>query len=67
MPRGLLYYTNYSGTGNTLNANLPIVRRMILDSLCYCQSHHFSWCGFRILASRDEGDIRSRILLNASG
>jgi isoamylase len=28
-------YANYSGTGNTLNANHPIVRRMILDSLCY--------------------------------
>ncbi len=29
------YYANYSGTGNTLNANQPIVRRMILDSLRY--------------------------------
>jgi len=29
------YYANYSGTGNTLNANNPIVRRMILDSLRY--------------------------------
>ena len=28
-------YANYSGTGNTLNANHPIVRRMVLDSLCY--------------------------------
>src|SRR5262245_26890757 len=28
-------YTNYSGTGNTLNANHQIVRRMILDSLRY--------------------------------
>jgi glycogen operon protein len=28
-------YGNYSGTGNTLNANNPIVRRMILDSLRY--------------------------------
>ncbi|MCB9137171.1 MAG: glycogen debranching protein GlgX [Caldilineaceae bacterium] len=26
-------YANYSGTGNTLNTNHPIVRRMILDSL----------------------------------
>lgn len=26
-------YANYSGTGNTLQANHPIVRRMILDSL----------------------------------
>jgi isoamylase len=28
-------YANYSGTGNTLNGNDPIVRRMILDSLRY--------------------------------
>ena len=28
-------YANYSGTGNTLDANHPIVRRMILDSLRY--------------------------------
>ena len=28
-------YANYSGTGNTLNANQAIVRRMILDSLRY--------------------------------
>ena len=29
------FYANYSGTGNTLNANHPIVRRMIIDSLRY--------------------------------
>jgi len=29
------HYTNYSGTGNTLKANHPVVRRMILDSLRY--------------------------------
>jgi glycogen operon protein len=28
-------YANYSGTGNTLNADSPIVRRLILDSLRY--------------------------------
>jgi isoamylase len=28
-------YANFSGTGNTVNANHPIVRRMILDSLRY--------------------------------
>jgi len=28
-------YANYSGTGNTLNANHPIVRRMIVNSLRY--------------------------------
>src|SRR6202034_159513 len=28
-------YANYSGTGNTLNGNHPVVRRMIVDSLRY--------------------------------
>src|SRR5215471_6718486 len=28
-------YANYSGTGNTLNANQPVVRRMIVDNLQY--------------------------------
>lgn len=28
-------YANFSGTGNTLNANHPIVRRLVLDSLRY--------------------------------
>jgi isoamylase len=32
-------YANYSGTGNALNANHPIVRRMIVDSLCYWVEH----------------------------
>src|SRR5258708_6424034 len=45
-------YANYSGTGNTLNANHPIVRRMIVDSLRYwVQEMHVD--GFRVdLASR---------------
>lgn len=51
------YYANYSGCGNTLNANNSIVRRMIMDSLCYWVSEmHVD--GFRFdLASaltRDE-------------
>jgi glycogen operon protein len=29
------WYDNFSGTGNTLNANHPVVRRMIVDSLRY--------------------------------
>ncbi|TWU66045.1 Glycogen debranching enzyme [Crateriforma conspicua] len=29
------HYANYTGCGNTLNANHPIVRRMIVDSLRY--------------------------------
>jgi len=28
-------YANYSGAGNTLNTNHPVVRRMIVDSLRY--------------------------------
>jgi len=39
-------YANYSGTGNTLNANQPVVRRMILDCLRYwVQEMHVD--GFR--------------------
>jgi glycogen operon protein len=50
-------YANYTGTGNTLNANESVVRRMILDSLRYWVAHmHVD--GFRFdLASvltRDE-------------
>jgi glycogen operon protein len=29
------YYNNYSGCGNTLNCNHPVVKRLILDSLRY--------------------------------
>jgi glycogen operon protein len=51
-------YANYSGTGNTLNSNNSIVRRMVLDSLRYwVEAMHVD--GFRFdLASildRDEG------------
>ena len=35
LDRDRSHYSNYSGTGNTLNANQPIVRRLILDSLRY--------------------------------
>jgi len=50
-------YANYTGTGNTLNANESVVRRLILDSLRYWVAHmHVD--GFRFdLASvltRDE-------------
>jgi isoamylase len=33
------WYANYTGCGNTLNANHPIVRRMIVDSLRYWVEH----------------------------
>jgi isoamylase len=35
LERGGSRYANYSGCGNTLNANHPIVRRLIVDSLRY--------------------------------
>jgi len=54
-------YANYSGTGNTLNANHPIVRRMIMDSLRYwVEEMHVD--GFRfdlasILARDQSGNV----------
>ena len=50
-------YANYSGTGNTLNANQAIVRRMILDSLRYWVAEmHVDGFRFDLAAilSRDE-------------
>jgi isoamylase len=57
-------YSNYSGTGNTLNADHPIVRRMILDSLRYwVQEMHVD--GFRFdLASILARDSRGNVLSN---
>lgn len=34
-PENKRYYFDYTGTGNTLNANLPSVLRLIMDSLRY--------------------------------
>ena len=57
-------YANYSGTGNTLNANHPIVRRMIVDSLRYwVEAMHID--GFRFdlasILNRDEsGNVLPR-------
>jgi len=54
-------YANYSGTGNTLNANHPIVRRMIVDCLRYwVETMHVD--GFRfdlasILARDPSGQV----------
>ena len=56
-------YANFSGTGNTLNANHPIVRRMIIDSLRYwVEEMHVD--GFRfdlasILARDSSGQVMS--------
>jgi glycogen operon protein len=51
------WYSNYTGTGNTLNANHPIVRRLIVDSLRYwVEEMHVD--GFRFdlasILSRDQ-------------
>ena len=52
-------YANYTGTGNTLNANHPIVRRMIVDSLRYwVQEMHVD--GFRF-------DLASILARDTSG
>jgi glycogen operon protein len=50
-------YSNFSGTGNTVNANHSVVRRLIVDSLVYWVTHmHVD--GFRFdlasILSRDE-------------
>lgn len=57
-------YANYSGTGNSLNANHPVVRRMILDSLRYWVGEmHVD--GFRFdLASILARDCTGRVLQN---
>ena len=57
-------YANYSGTGNTLNANQSQVRRMILDSLHYwVEEMHVD--GFRFdLASILSRDEQGRPLAN---
>ena len=52
-------YANYTGTGNTLNANHPIVRRLIVDSLRYwVEAMHVD--GFRF-------DLASILVRDASG
>jgi glycogen operon protein len=57
-------YANYSGTGNTLNANHPIVRRMILDSLRHwVEEMHVD--GFRFdLASILSRDASGQVMPN---
>lgn len=57
-------YANYSGTGNTLNANHSIVRRMVLDSVRYwVEEMHVD--GFRFdLASILARDSRGHVLPN---
>ena len=57
LERDRIHYSNYTGTGNTMNGNQPIVRRLIQDSLRYWVQHmHVD--GFRFdlasILSRDE-------------
>jgi isoamylase len=58
------WYANYTGCGNTLNGNHPIVRRMIVDSLRYWVEHmHVD--GFRFdLASILSRDVNGEPLPN---
>jgi glycogen operon protein len=58
------HYANYSGTGNTLNANHTIVRRMIVDSLRYwVEEMHVD--GFRFdLASILSRDSSGHVMSN---
>jgi isoamylase len=50
-------YANYSGTGNTLNANHPIVRRMIVDSLRYwVKEMHVDGFRFDLAAILERGE-----------
>ena len=57
-------YANFTGTGNTLNANHPVVRRMIVDSLRYwVEEMHVD--GFRFdLASILARDSSGAVMAN---
>ena len=61
LDKDLSRYANFTGTGNTLNANHPVVRRMIVDSLRYwVEEMHVD--GFRfdlasILARDESGNV----------
>ena len=64
LEQGGARYADYTGCGNTLNANHPVVRRMILDSLRYWVTEmHVD--GFRFdLASILARDASGRVLPN---
>jgi isoamylase len=50
-------YANYTGTGNTLNGNHPIVRRMIIDSLRYWVGEmHVDGFRFDLASVLDRGE-----------
>jgi glycogen operon protein len=62
LERDRSWYSNFTGTGNTLNANHPIVRRLIVDSLRYwVEEMHVD--GFRFdLASILSRDARGWVM-----
>jgi len=64
LEQGGARYADYTGCGNTLNANNPVVRRMIVDSLRYWVSEmHVD--GFRFdLASILSRDSKGQVLPN---
>ena len=63
-PENKQYYNDYTGTGNTLNTNHSVVRRMVIDCLCHWVSEmHID--GFRFdLASVLARDERGNFLEN---
>ncbi len=55
-------YLNFSGVGNTLNANISVVRRLIMDSLRYWVEHmHVDGFRFDLASSLSRG-IDGRVL-----
>jgi len=64
LERDRSHYANFSGTGNTLNSNHPIVRRMVLDSIRYwVEEMHVD--GFRFdLASILARDSSGHVMAN---
>ena len=52
-------HTNYSGCGNTVNANSPAAKKLIIDSLCYF-AKEFNVDGFRF-------DLASALTRDSAG
>jgi glycogen operon protein len=55
-PRNRAWYRNYSGVGNSFNANHPVARRLVLDSLRYwVEQLHVDGFRFDLAASLARG------------
>jgi isoamylase len=51
-------FENYSGCGNTMNANFSVVRRMILDCLCYwVEEMHVDGFRFDLASIMSRGEL----------